>query len=219
MSVSLPDRSSSRTNRHEGHDPRPRHQGDSHTRPGVFEPTAGIAHRAPRLGIFTPQNDSPQTAVAGFGRWVLSLGSIASELAGPGSMQILLGCMFLQVSICILSSARRARWQQNPATPATEPKQNPATEPSDKNPATEPSRTHIVDATPQPRCAASTSGPSRQACLDHACLGTCAMPCHATIVSSHVATAHVKRATPLVPRRHHPSLLACAICAAICAAI
>ena len=202
MSVSLPDRSSSRTNRHEGHDPRPRHQGDSHTRPGVFEPTAGIAHRAPRLGIFTPQNDSPQTAVAGFGRWVLSLGSIASELAGPGSMQILLGCMFLQVSICILSSARRARWQQNPATPATEPKQNPATEPSDKNPATEPSRTHIVDATPQPRCAASTSGPTAprakpayhaclcQACLDHACLRHTylrdALPCHHRFIARRI---------------------------------
>ena len=112
MSVSLPDRSSSRTNRHEGHDPRPRHQGDSHTRPGVFEPTAGIAHRAPRLGIFTPQNDSPQTAVAGFGRWVLSLGSIASELAGPGSMQILLGCMFLQVSICKRTQRQRGRHPQ-----------------------------------------------------------------------------------------------------------
>ena len=55
---------------------------------------------------------------------------------------------------------------------------------------------------------------SRQACLGHACLPACLRhtclreaACHATIVSSHVVSAHVKRAAPLVPRRHHPACL------------
>ena len=60
---------------------------------------------------------------------------------------------------------------------------------------------------------------SRRACLGHACLGHACLrhAClrhtylrdarHATIVSSHVVSARVKRAAPLVPRRRHPACL------------
>jgi len=44
----------------------------------------------------------------------------------------------------------------------------------------------------------------RHACLRHACLRDA---CHTSIVSSHVASARVKRAAPLVPRHHRPACL------------
>ena len=44
----------------------------------------------------------------------------------------------------------------------------------------------------------------RHACLRHACLRDA---CHTSIVSSHVVSARVKRAAPLVPRRHNLRLV------------
>eukprot|EP00964_Phaeocystis_antarctica_P139840 scaffold104648_cov61-Phaeocystis_antarctica.AAC.5 len=93
----------------------PRHQGDSHVSTGEW-------------AFLHPKNSRQPTD--GY-RWILSLGSvvgsIASELAPPGSMQILLGCMVGELA-GDRPSEQRDRTQAEPSDRTSDrtQRQNPA---------------------------------------------------------------------------------------------